>query len=100
MTYFIDYYKAHKQELPVTLWRDSPVQHFRTAAGDYQWPIPGDSCTVIEGLELRSDNTLHALVSSSQVHNTKVESPISLFIRQDQAERPPWAVSQQFPHKN
>ena len=78
VSYFIDYYKAHKKDLPITLWRDSPVQHFQTETGDYQWPIPGDSCAMIQGLELRLDNSLHALVSSPQIQVSKAENHTSL----------------------
>jgi len=69
VTYFTQYYQAHKHTLPLALWRDSPVQHFQSPTGDYEWPIPGDSCAAIDGIELQADNSLRALNSSSQVRS-------------------------------
>ncbi len=65
---FADYYKAHKAELPITIWRDAPVQHFDTRSGDYVWPVPSDICKAVPQIELLQDNSLKALHPSAQVN--------------------------------
>lgn len=67
MTRFSDYYRAHKQELPITVWRDAPVQHFDTTSGDYVWPVTSANCKALPDVELLQDNTLRALHPSAQV---------------------------------
>lgn len=64
---FAEYYNAHKAELPITIWRDAPVQHFDTRSGDYVWPVPTDICKAVPQIELLQDNSLKALHPSAQV---------------------------------
>eukprot|EP00884_Botryococcus_braunii_P023107 jgi/Botrbrau1/9480/Bobra.0252s0098.2 len=62
---FANYYQAHKEELPFTIWRDSSVQHFDTPTGDYQCdgcPSPSYPfiCQAIPNVTLNDRNELEA----------------------------------------
>ena len=74
ITLFADYYKDHQAELPFTIWRDAPVQHFDTRSGDYVWPVPTDICKAVPQIELLQDNSLRALHPSAQVSSCKASS--------------------------
>jgi hypothetical protein len=44
MTRFREHVWYHLRNLPLMVWRDSSVQHFDTASGDYVWPPRSNSC--------------------------------------------------------